>query len=383
MRQIGLSAILIVLVIGCARDITTPVVPDPYSPEASLTQSPSTHNPPYRLLWGNYIFYFNETHDQVDVVPKRNAHFPLNSVKFLEDYCKNCLHIQSIQNNHDGTINLTVRITHPFNGYPQYTGFDVKGIMMFNGSYQYDNCGDWTGLPVPTYRISWAEMGDPEVLNSDGYTPRWSPNYQSGSELPIFNYWNGKYSNGTPNADLNAFLNFYSQEERHMFAHDASVTRTYHISLPPGPVIAGYAVEACWEPPLVTPVTDPLTDFPVTANQPEAYHFKFVVNNGKVITDCEACCGGVDFCDNAYIELGKWSGIDLELATICWPDWHSYCSYLEECIPPIQSHYYSHAVVACHYGNGTFRNVMYNFSQGSKDYAYAVFDYTVNDPDLD
>jgi hypothetical protein len=243
---------------------------------------------------------------------------------------------------------------------------------------------------VPTYRISWREMGDPEILNPDGYTPRWCPNYQSGSELPIFNYWKGRFAKGVPNADLNAYLDFYSNEERHMFATGSSVSRTYHVWLPPGPVIAGYAVEACWEPPLVTPVTDPLTDFPSSANQPEAYHFKFVVNNGEVITDCEAYDppGPTDYdCDKAYTELEQWGGITSRRVMICWPDWDSAEVGVDDCKPPVAGRYYLLSVPACRYGNGTFRNVLYNYDfvvPGKVvDIAYAVFDYTVNDPDLE
>jgi len=389
MRQIGLAAILIVLVIGCARDTFNPVAPDSYSPGSSLTQSASTHNPPYRFLWGNYNFYFNETHDQVDVVPKRSQNFHLNATKFLEEYCKNCLQIQSIQNNHDGTIDLTVRITHPFNGYPQYTGFDVKGIIIFNGSFECENRSTKNPLPKPFFRISWREMGDPEVLNPDGYTPRWSPNYDCGSDLPIFNYWPGRFASGTPNADLNAFLNFYSEERRHIFHHYASVTRTYHICLPPGPVIAGYAIEACWEPPLVTPVTNPLSDFPVTANQPEPYCFRYVVNNGEVITDCDEYSppGPYDYdCDKAYVEHRQWGGFTSDRWSIFWPDWDSFGGGFYSCKPPEPEKFYCCSVSACHYGNGTFRNVLYcfKFLDGKcSDWTYSVFDYTVDDPELD
>jgi hypothetical protein len=88
---------------------------------------------------------------------------------------------------------------------------------------------------------------------------------------------------------VNGYLNFYSNEQRHIFAHYASVSRTYHIWLPPGPIIAGYAVDACWEPPLVKPVTNPIDDFPITANQPEAYRFKIVINDGNPVTDPKCC----------------------------------------------------------------------------------------------
>ncbi|HEX9744129.1 MAG TPA: hypothetical protein VGB30_01770 [bacterium] len=202
---------------------------------------------------------------------------------------------------------MNVKITHPFPDNPEFTGFDVKGIIMFNGSWETD----WKSKHFFPYdevaRVSYREYGDPELINADGYSPRWCPEWPSGSEMPIFNYWEGKYSNGTPTANINGFLNFYTDEERHMFRVGQTVTRTYHIALPPGPVIAGYAVDACWEPPLVTPVSDPLTDFPYSANQPEPYYFRLVLNNDQVIEDLD-CCGSAlnNDCSEIWVEWRTW-----------------------------------------------------------------------------
>jgi hypothetical protein len=261
---------------------------------------------PYRLF-GEWTFFIDEAHDRVDVVTEREARFHLNALKFLESYCSDCLQITKVKKNTDSTIDLTVKIKHPFPGHPEYTGFDVKGIIMFNGSYQVP----WSSVNLypfdKDWKVSWRNSGDPEVLNPDGYTPRWCPDWQSGSSQPIFNYLPGKYTSGTPTANINAFLNFYTDEQRHMFRVNGSVSRTYHIYLPPGPVVAGYAVDASWEPPIKTPVTDPLTDFPESANQPESYHLKMVVNGGNVITE-GPCCGDYSSCSTAWVENLYWFG---------------------------------------------------------------------------
>jgi hypothetical protein len=286
MRVIILLSLLVAIMSGCARD---PVVPPLNSGEQSVLRADAAvWEGPYRL-WSEYTFYINEKHDKIDVVPRRQGRLHLNTLKFLESYCEDCLKIEYIHNNGDGTIDLTVKITHPFPGHPEYTGFDVKGIVMFDGSEVNEETQPGHPLWPQPFRMSWRELGDPELLNADGYTHRWSPWYDSGSDKPIFKYWAGKHSSGTPTANINGFLYFYSNEERHMFECDESVTRTYHISLPPGPVVVGYAVEACWEPPTVTPVVNPATDFPFSANQPEAYHFKFVVNDGNPVTDPDCC----------------------------------------------------------------------------------------------
>ena len=394
MRYILIFAVLGMMVLGCAQG--TPVVPDETStPDLSAAQSGAIDEGPYRL-WGEYDLYISADHERVDVVPKRTARFHLNALKFLEETCRNCLQILSVKNNYDGTIDLTIRITHPFNGYPQYTGFDVKGIIMFDGSYEYALSSTNKKIPVEGdfFRVSWKEYGDPEILNPDGYTFRWNPEWDEGSSRPILNYWPGRWSNGTPTAHINAFLNFYSHEERHMFAHDRSVTRTYHIWLPPEPIVAGYAVEACWEPPTVTPVTDPLTDFPFSANQPEPYLFEVVMNDGIPVTNCEECCQGYtsEYCCQYRWRFLEWQsqifgthlifsykdGEGYGAADNLWWD----CTESEGWLT-------SFGISACPYGNGNHRFLTLlerydkDDDQYSRDRAWSLVDVTIDDPNLD
>ena len=336
MRTLFLIVIM-TMALGCAA--RTPVSPDTGKPSLAIQQN-SPSNDPHRL-WGEWTLYFNSTHDKVDVVPKRETRFHLNALKFLEEYCTDCLKITGITNNGDGTIDLTAQITHPFNGFPQYTGFDVKGIIMFQGSHEIytGNSYKLFELPETSCRVSWRELGDPQVLNADGYTLRWSPTYNSGSDLPIFNYWKGKYASGEPYADVNAYLDFYSTSDRHMFSVDSVVTRTYKIWLPAGePVEAGYAVEACWEPPTVTPVTDPLTDFPTSANQPEPYYLKFSVNNGDPITADSGCCLGYGDCSDSKVEVKQWGGITVAHYSQYSEAPYGTLSFIEPCDPPEQDY---------------------------------------------
>jgi len=300
-RTVTFIAICMTIVVGCASQ--TPVDPriDPSNPGLSQ-QTDSIGKGPHRL-WGEWNLYFNAAHDGVDLAPRREARFHLNTLKFLESYCIDCLKITSIKNNGDGTINLTLSITHPFKGHPEYTGFDVKGIIMFQGSHEIPENMAKMPLYPQNYHLSWRLMGDPELLNADGYTYFWSPWYDSGSTMPMFSYWPGKYANGIPSANVNGYLNFYSSENRHMFETGKTVSRVYHISLPPGPVTAGYAVDACWEPPTATPVTDPAKDFPFSANQPELYHFKIVINDGMPVT--AGCCLDITV-HQARAEVDEW-----------------------------------------------------------------------------
>jgi len=312
MRYITVLITLTVMLLGCATAGQNPVIPvgDMSVAGTATTDYSESHDP--HMLWGQWTLYFNEDHTSVNVVPMRQARFHLNVLKFLEEYCTSCLQVTSYHNNGDGTINLYIAITHPFPGHPEYTGFDVKGIIMFNGSHEFLNTYSTQEYPMyplwpDSYHVSWRLLGDPELLNADGYTYRWTPTWESGSDLPIMNYWEGKFASGVPTANINGFRNFYSDENRHMFETNKKIGRMYHISLPPGPVVAGYAVEACWEPPIKTPVTNPVEDFPVTANQPEAYHFEMVINDGNPITD-ETCCNvyGNTSIHQARAEVNIW-----------------------------------------------------------------------------
>jgi hypothetical protein len=67
----------------------------------------------------------------------------------------------------------------------------------------------------------------------------------------------------------------------------------------------GYAVEACWEPPLKMPVIDPANDFPYSANQPEPYYARLIVNNNQPIT--VDCCNDID-CSTVRYEFKQWYG---------------------------------------------------------------------------
>jgi hypothetical protein len=309
MRSLVAFITLTFLICGCSNS-GVPTLPDSNNPTPELKIA-NLYDGPYMLWWDGKIA-IDESRENAIAIPDRAGRFHLNALKFLEDYCADCVEITSIKNNGDSTIDLTVRITHPFPGIPEYTGFDVKGIIMFDGSWE--NKGFSYYEPWPEwFRVSWRKLGNPQLLNADGFTTRWSPSYDSGKEEPIYNYWEGKYAKGTPTANLNGFLNFYTDEERHMFKSDGSVIRTYTIWMPPGePVVAGYAVEACWVSPDVMPVTNPVEDFPVSANQPEPYEFKVVLNEGEVIT--EKCCTYTH--DQIYFTLKQWGGVTVNYVAI-------------------------------------------------------------------
>ena len=397
MRSIATLFVIAAVVCGCATNPTVPPANDeadiPDLQLSGMNQRTGNHR-----LWTEGTLYFSADHTRVDAVPMRSGRFHLNVPKFLEEYCTDCLQITGIHKNGDGTIEMMVRITHPFDGHPEYTGFDVKGIIMFQASHSVPWWSRYiypygTGTHYNYFYMSWAEVGDPEVLNPDGYTVRWSPYWDSGSSMPIFSYWKGKYTRGTPTANINAYRNFYTDEERHMFRVDGSDTETYHISLPPGPVVAGYAVEASWEPPIKTPVTDPINDFPISANQEEPYYFRMVVNNDEPITEHILKGEYKGDCSATRYEWRQWYGREANHGVESWPEylpqwvimtglWDGPC---DNAPPELQSRYTvkQYPVYEMYGGeSGKYRGVAVIYATDHKQIpfyvAYDVFDFTLD-----
>ena len=298
-----LPIIIFILICGCSA--ANPVVPD-YSPEMCGVTAADTGNP--HGLWGYYNLVFDSEHTRCDVYPVRAASFHLNGLKFLEQTpCTNCLSVSNFNKPEDEVIELDVTIRHPFAAL-EYSCFDVKGIIMFNGSWK---CGTGLSQGYPElswHLVSWAPLGDWELINADGYSYYWSPIFNPDSEWPITQYMPGKFANGTPTAAVNACKDFYTDETRHLFRAGGIVTRTYRIQTQPGPMVVGYAIDACWAPPTKTPVTNPLEDFPSSANAPEPYFFDIFINNGEPIVDPHE----PDDDRKVHVIIKQWNGLTVD-----------------------------------------------------------------------
>lgn len=231
---------------------------NPVSP--SITDSQQLNNGSDRILWGYWEGVVSDSLDSVAMSPVRNANFHLNARRMLENtWCTECLKVLGGHANPEKTIlYVDIEITHPYADI-YYTGFDVRGILITNGSMYF---------PAMDETIAYTKMGDFTCINPDGYTKFWNTNdFPPGSgPFPILEYskgnfaWPGKFS-----ATVNPFIKF-SEEPRDHFPAGGSITRTFELNIIPGPMWFGYAVDASWEPPLVEPVTDIWTDFPPTAN---------------------------------------------------------------------------------------------------------------------
>jgi len=241
-----------------------------------------------RWNWGMWVFDIDETHSRVEMIPWRESNLHYNVTSFVEGPpCPNCLATGPIQPKGDGTFKIDVTLKHPFPGMPRYTGFDVRGVVIFPATHHWYLWEDELHLmsylpgdawedpnPYTEFSFSRAEQGGGQLLNADGYSYYFSPSFPQVKKPPICNYQKGKFAIGNNDeldSTVNPYLQFQNIEERRIFTCDAVITRTYHIQPPQGAFKFGYVVDASWVPPTKTPVTNPAKDFPDWANAEDGY----------------------------------------------------------------------------------------------------------------
>ena len=277
MKQIIIIFITIIMVSGCAQQTNSvlPIGEGEVGPKIGLPGND-------RWIWNTSLWRVSEDHSTIEKLPIRTPELHLNVTPFLESpSCKSCLMIGKPQLQDDGTIKVKVMLTHPFPGQPQYTGFDVRGTIMFPATrywMMHDSVVTkfhyLVYYPETPLYFSRAEDGGGQLLNADGYTFYLFPGLDLGPEFdyPIFKYSKGKYANGPdPDSTVNPYKLFTKDPDRRMFRVNEAISRTYHIDPPDGEFIFGYVVDASWAQPTTIPVTDPKKDFPFWANCEDGY----------------------------------------------------------------------------------------------------------------
>ena len=146
-------------------------------------------------------------------------------------------------------------------------------------------------------------------------------------------------------------------------------------------MVAGYAVDACWELPSKMPVTNPAADFPLTANQPEAYEFYVNLHNGEPITELP-CCGVDDDPSDTYFYSKQWAGHTAQ--HFAWYSEHekSNGSYIYPCGDQWPDEYCNDFFSAGNFPNGDYMGVAINFcilpDFDETEFSYTVFEFTVD-----
>ena len=251
-------AVFVILVFfnACSQGDSQPTVPTVQDLSIkNITQQESN-----RTLWGVWQITLDPDTLETSVVPWRGAEDHWNARKWLENGpCHDCLKVLSVTDNPDGSKDFEVELTHPFSN-PNLTGFDVRGIPMFNHGHDF---GD-VSVTIPTM-----ESGNGALLNPAGYTYLY--NYLTAGHGPggLQGYSKGYFASATkPDSMINGYRRHISDDPANtrcaLYAGD-SVTEIYTIDMP-DTFVFGYAVDASWAPPTIKPVTDPMEDFPPEAN---------------------------------------------------------------------------------------------------------------------
>lgn len=217
-------------------------------------------------LWAYYAVYINPEHTDYEMVPVRQTANHFNVLKFLDPpNCADCFTIQSITPSGFNTILVNFQIKHPFPTLA-FSGFDVKGIMMFDGAVDFPTIG---------VNTSSSSNGEGELLNADGYTTLYNPTTIGSGPAGLQGYFEADMATSTtPSSSLNGYKNYFTpalSNNRHAFYGGDTETVQYEIHLPSGPFVFGYAVDGNWVPAGISPVTDPSADFPPEANAQEAW----------------------------------------------------------------------------------------------------------------
>jgi len=217
-------------------------------------------------LWGYFAGYVDPATNKIEIVPLREATGHWNVLKFLEQGpCADCVKLAKIKPSGNGTLLIDVEIAHPFDSL-DWTGFDVRGICIFTGTHQFPSKG---------LTVSDRSAGEGELINADGFTTLYNSETAGSGPGGLQGYIQGKLASTTvPISKLNGYRCYNSPEPgnvRNAFYGDTTLTRTYDIDMPDGPLVFGYAVDACWILPIKKPVTDPMIDFPLGANCPEPW----------------------------------------------------------------------------------------------------------------
>lgn len=286
MRRIAtlftLTALVLVL-IGCSGGGSNAVTPDLSGDNLSRHESSSN-----TMLWGTWDVLLDPVSGTAEILPLRGLELTVNVTQFLQPP-SSATHLMGIDIDDlqtdwaSGFVVVDVRFTHPFMGIDQYTGFDVKGVCIGDGTIQA------TTDPA----VVWAGPDDLTLLNADGYT-RWYNPTEFTSYNSLFGFTLGKL--GTPSTNFTATLNGYKyfcdyidadtvlaeffadpgcMNPRGFYSAGNTITRTYELQFP----VAGgnpiyqfqYAVVASWDEPTVIPPTDIPDDFAISANCHEPY----------------------------------------------------------------------------------------------------------------
>jgi hypothetical protein len=273
-----MSAIILLAVFGCHGN---PSTPDPgliLGESRNLAQGNQLNH----VCLGSYDVTFDPVGMEAEILPDRSSDLHLNLTKIFVNTLN--LSIALIPGESDppnGVFAVDFTITHPFTTETEFTIFDVKGIVMTPGTF-------------PIGSTVFTGPSETRVDNADGYTRWWNPG--EFTQPGIFGYMDGLFTNttgGLLTANINPYKYFadildptdsmqpvYSEmltsdNGRGVFKTGSINTRRYIVKfqmLPSPDFRFSYVIDGCWAIPDPNPPSAVPDDFPIQANQAEAFH---------------------------------------------------------------------------------------------------------------
>ena len=305
--------VMAIVVAGCSGASGIPSTPG-MEALTSLNSTERSH-----ALWGLWQGTIDPAAKTIDLTPLRIADFHLNALPFLEPPPLLNLTLESLEFNGD-FIEADIGLRHPFLGLTEFTGFDVCGVFISNGSVSgFSDAG-----------IVMAGQGDTRLVNPDGITRWWNP-----AEFPhgktMFGYKEGLLGTPDSTADYNSTLNPYKYfcdalgpndplstvplAKRGMFSPGQKNIRHYTLHLGAG-LIFNYAVDASWEFPQGSKPWIAPDDFSPSANRPEAWRADVTEVSNTLWNDGSSGGGSLSLSIDVY----DWFNPELNTMTVESPN---------------------------------------------------------------
>jgi hypothetical protein len=306
MKNIIVALVLatcLLLIIGCSGGNSVSA-PEPLQENQQAAVASASH-----YIWGYWQGIIDPDAETIEFTQLREGNFHLNALGFLEPPPLVFLTLESLQFN-GNLVTADIGLRHPFLGLTEFTGFDVCGIFISNGSVSgFNDAG-----------LLMTGEGDTRLLNPDGYSRWWNP-----TEFPangtIFGYKDGLLGAPDSFADFNGTLNGYKYfcndldditdtmadvdpSGRGVFSAGQKNVRRYELEIGNEGLVFNYAVDASWQFPQGDPPYTAPDDFVPGANRTEAWNI--------TVTELE----------NTLYNDGIESGGDLSLSIDVY-DWYN------------------------------------------------------------
>ncbi len=295
-----IAALIAVAIVAfsCADHPASPsALPDTIDAGPPSAQASSVHQ-----CLGYYLLAIDTENESVDVLPMRSGQWHFNLVGMLNSTMGvSAAMVPGESDPPNGLFVLDITLTHPFPMKQKFSGFDVKGVLITPGTLDISP-------------LILADVDETRLENADGYTRWWNPT--EFTTPGVLGYTQGVLT-GSSATLLTATVNPYklfadilgpedplsmvsdepldSDMGRAVFRAGSANTRRYRISfeMDPGPkVIFGYAIDCAWDFPDPNPPGEIPDDFPIEANQPEAFRVVLAPTANSLYYDSETATGG-------------------------------------------------------------------------------------------